>query len=685
MNQPTHIIKQFFCTLFLVLACGVFGCKTDKTGADVQVDGKMVYDSVVTLVKLSSREINETLKTEKLTEAHKLIPAIENDSLHSRALSKIAFEAIDIKDSTLFSRINREALDFNTYIKDTFYLGDTHWNYGAFYIDREAWDKAYYHYYKAYKLFEKIDDQYYAGKMLFNMAFNQGRLRDYTGSEIATFKAIAKYKSLNKYTPLYRCYNHLGILYKELGEYEKSIYYHNIAIDYLSKFKDQKFFLERSYNNLGVVYQKTGQHDIAISYFSRALERDSLKEKNPSQYARLLDNLAYSEFLMNKHEELPAKFMEASHLRDSLNIQSGMVMSRLHLSEWFSYKKDTTQAVKLALNAKKIASEIKNHRDVMSSLKLLSKIDSENVEEYLNNYIRLDDSLQTAERKIRNKFERIRFETDEYIKKTERLSDEKIIIIVISVILVLFLSLLYFIRYQHIKNKELQLISEQQQANEEIYQLMMQQQSKMEEGRQQERHRISEELHDGVLGRLFGTRMGMAFLPLQGKNDIVDKHKDYIDELQKIEHDIRVISHDLKNDLLASKADFVEMINSLMSTQSEIGNFTYNLINHGTIEWENVPDKLKIDLYRIIQEATQNILKYAQAGNVGIKFYLENELLCMSVVDDGIGFEIRKKYKGIGLSNMRSRVKGHSGSVAIFSTPGAGTSIIVKVPYNLVA
>ena len=77
--------------------------------------------------------------------------------------------------------------------------------------------------------------------------------------------------------------------------------------------------------------------------------------------------------------------------------------------------------------------------------------------------------------------------------------------------------------------------NDQQKANEKIYLMTLKQQEKLENEKIKERNRISEELHDGVLGKLFGTRMNLGFLAIDGDKKTLKQHRFYLDELQTIE------------------------------------------------------------------------------------------------------------------------------------------------------
>ena len=100
------------------------------------------------------------------------------------------------------------------------------------------------------------------------------------------------------------------------------------------------------------------------------------------------------------------------------------------------------------------------------------------------------------------------------------------------------------------------------------------------------------------------------------------------------------------------------------------------------INWDEVSNKTKIHIYRMLQETMQNIYKHANAKQVKISFQLKNDVILLSVEDDGSGFNITKAKKGIGIKNINSRVKEIGGKVEIDSKIDIGTKIIIKVPLS---
>ena len=617
-------------------------------------------------------------RKEALQKAYDYTNTLPKDSIKSKYYSKISLEADNLNSEVLFRKVNFKALSLATILRDTFKIGDAHWNYASFYSKKEAVDSAYYHYHEAYKNFKLLKNEYFTAKMLYNMGFIQGRLKDYTGSEVLMFEALTLFKKLDKKLNIYQCYNYLGLIYMELEEFEKAIYYNNKALEYLNKVKFKSTYKEWSLSNLGLTYQKMHKYDKAIDNFEKALNNNNLKKRDLNFYARLIDNIAYTKFLDGDTLNITEEFKKALKIRDSLKNSSGIVISKRHLSEFYAAKLDTFKAVQFANEALGLAKQVENNRDKLESLLLLSKVDIKNSSRYLANYIHLNDSLQIEERKIRNKFTRIRFETDEYIGKTEELSQQKIIILIGAFITLVTLSFAYFIKIQRSKNKELLFEKEQQKSNEEIFSLMLKQQSQLEEGRLNERHRIAEDLHDGVLGKIFGTRLGLGFLKINGDETTIEKHQFYIDELQNIEKEIRTISHELKSEILSSKIDFFKMIESLIAQKSHLGSFEYELKTDEDIHWNKIEDEIKINLYRIIQEALQNIIKYAKATKVNLKFDLENKILKLVIKDNGIGFNTIEKRKGIGLKNIQSRTGKLNGVFKVSSEINVGTTIFVS-------
>ena len=87
-----------------------------------------------------------------------------------------------------------------------------------------------------------------------------------------------------------------------------------------------------------------------------------------------------------------------------------------------------------------------------------------------------------------------------------------------------------------------------------------------------------------------------------------------------------------------------------------------------------------MNIYRIIQEAVQNINKYAKANNVKVALKAEDDFIHLTISDDGIGFNLNTKKDGIGIKNIRSRIERLNGNVEFISELKKGTSVVIKIP-----
>ena len=176
--------------------------------------------------------------------------------------------------------------------------------------------------------------------------------------------------------------------------------------------------------------------------------------------------------------------------------------------------------------------------------------------------------------------------------------------------------------------------------------------------------------------------MGLGFLNLEGNEKDKAKQQSYIDELHKIEREIRNISHELKNDVLLSKQDYITLIKALIKEQSIAGNFKYNITTIEEEFWNGSSDIIKINSYRIIQESLLNITKHANATQVNITLGYTNENLNFTIEDNGVGFNDKKTSKGIGISNINSRIKTINGTYSLVSPKNKGTKTTVLIPFK---
>ena len=676
--QKQLLKNNFYIALLLLIA---FIACTKKNSENKIVTSQ--EDSLVSYLSKANDFSSATKKRQAyIQKAFAIIINQPNDSLQRANLFRVANRYYNLNDWKGYNEIAQIVLEKSKSSKDTVSSAKAYSYIGDYYGAQGISDSAFSFYFKAEKIYLQQNDNINLARTRLNKAQLQYNESDLAGSEISVFKALSVIKEVKADDILYDSYNLLGLLYNELGEYNKAVEYHIKALG----LNDELLPIEiqskaTSMNNLGLVYQNLNQHDNAIPYFLKGLEqKKNLILYKPYVYAMLLDNLGYSRFKLKESTGLPELFYESLKFRDSLKLTIGVIISQIHLSEYFASKSDTKKALQYSKEALIVARNSKNHRNLLLPLKQLAIIEPAKAAVYNKEYIHINDSLQKAERNIGDKFTRIEYETDQIKEENSSLTTQNRNLVYIFGSILILGMFIYIIKAQKAKNRELLFKQEQQKVNEEIYSLMISQQSNVESIRIKEKKRVAQELHDGVLGRMFGVRMNLDGLNKIHDEAAIEKRNDYLSELKNIEQDIREISHDLNREKSELINNFVAIVDDLFENQKQT--FKPNLVStiDSTIKWESMSNAIKINLYRIIQESLQNINKYANANAIHVEFKREIDNLFLEISDDGIGFNVNRAKKGIGLQNMLSRINECEGTFEIKSKKGEGTIITVTVP-----
>jgi len=663
---------------FLLLSS--LSCNTNSNDTANELEASVV-DSVNQWIRAGrNKTLDVESRLQQLKKAKAVAARIENDSLKLNYYSNLSLAYLSTPDVSGFRGTNAETLRLAQKIGDSVKQAEAHWDLAQFYRKKVVLDSSYYHFSFAEKLYSALGKDLESGKMLYNMAVSQADVKDNTGSEINTIRAIEVLKPLNKYKQLYSCYNNLASVTSDLKEYDRALEYYNTALDYQKKIEKENSFDLTLKNNIGSVYQEQGKYKEAISYFQQVLQDPGLHENNPKLYALVLNNLAYAKLKTGDKQGLVGQFEKAIEVFDSIGHVTGTSKSYYNLAEFYLDRKDTVQALIYAEQAREYAERASNNDRVLQTLQLLVKLEPEKSIAYNREYIALSDSLQQEERQVRNKFARIRFETDEFIAENELLEREKQLWTSIAVAVLLLGLMSYFIVDQRSKNQKLRFQQEQQAANQEIFNLMLAQNEKVEEGKKSEQKRISEELHDGVLGKMLGARMVLTGLNKKSDTDAEIQRKKAIDALQDVEKEVRAISHELSHAAYQKIHNFINSLEDLFKTVQNTGNFDYSFKYEETFDWDGLNGETKINVYRMIQESLQNCVKHAKCENVAVNLGIEKNGLNISVADDGKGFKTNTGKKGIGMRNITSRIDKLNGEWNIKSALGKGTTINFIIP-----
>ena len=209
---------------------------------------------------------------------------------------------------------------------------------------------------------------------------------------------------------------------------------------------------------------------------------------------------------------------------------------------------------------------------------------------------------------------------------------------------------------------EQQLIESTLRRQKEVTEAMI-------EGQEKERSEIGRELHDNINQLLVATKLyiEMGIKTESGNHELLSNAITYI--MFAIE-EIRKLSKILITPFI-KEIGFIESIKSLAEDIMHVNPIVIKLVVDG-FDQEILNEKFKLNIFRIVQEQINNILKHAHAKFVNILLQQTTDQVCIFIIDDGVGFDTNTKIRGVGISNIYSRTALYKGNVIITSTPGNG-------------
>jgi two-component system sensor histidine kinase UhpB len=198
---------------------------------------------------------------------------------------------------------------------------------------------------------------------------------------------------------------------------------------------------------------------------------------------------------------------------------------------------------------------------------------------------------------------------------------------------------------------------------------------KLIDAREQERQDIARELHDDVVQQL--VLIGLEVEGLKSGSS----QKLLLDELYKQVSNVTEATRKLSHDLYPFALRYVGLTKAIRNLCLQTGEAASITINFAQ---ENVPPlaaDISLCLYRIAQEALQNIIKHSHAHNAAVELRVHDGQALLRIVDDGVGMIPEQEHIGcMGLNGMRERVMALRGTLKITSAPTRGTTIEGAVP-----
>ncbi|KZN98022.1 histidine kinase [Aeribacillus pallidus] len=211
------------------------------------------------------------------------------------------------------------------------------------------------------------------------------------------------------------------------------------------------------------------------------------------------------------------------------------------------------------------------------------------------------------------------------------------------------------------------------------------------EAQEEERKRVSREIHDGPAQMLANVLM---------RSDLIERvfrEKGTAEGFQEVQNlkimvrnalsEVRRIIYDLRPMALDDLGLIPTLRKYLSTIQEYEKDIKINFQNISDVEEKRLPAKFEVALFRLVQESVTNALKHVEAKQIDVKFEVRSNQVNVAIKDDGKGFDVKNVFKekkeSFGLMGMKERVELLNGKMAVHSAPGKGTFIIIQLPTNL--
>ncbi len=460
-------------------------------------------------------------------------------------------------------------------------------------------------------------------------------------------KSLEKAVGAGDETTILRARHLLANLFGMQGQYQQALQQDSILLPVLAA-SGNLYGQSMVYNNMANCYAYMGNTVKAIALHQKTLEIDQLFG-NSKQIGDSYSSLAMAYEQQKDNARAGAYFHKAlKEFTDNGHLEGLRNTTRM-LSEYY----EKLNRPDSALYWRKVYEQMKDSVINLASLQQYNDLQVKYEASRKENTIQIlskENKLQTAQRQKEN-------------------------ILYLSLIALLSIGgwgMYSFVRRRQIQQFNLTLMEEQQKRAKAVL--------KAEE---KERERIAAELHDSIGQQMSALKMNMESLynALPVEHEEKRQYQNMVHLIDDTIREVRGLSHNMLPPVLKNKGLQVA-VQDFIDTVKRNSNIKITTDMHGL---ESERDAM-IDfvMFRVLQEAVQNILKHSNATQMILQLVQHEDELCLMVEDDGIGFAepAGENGQGMGLKNIRSRVQYLNGNLEIDSTPGKGTTLTVEIPLN---
>lgn len=634
-----------FANAFLLLLLLLF-LSCQKESDSKELANKIVKNQEFSeaYLKTKNKNLDNRTRLNAANLAYSMAKDEQSDSLLILALDRKTIFHNLVKEPDSAILFSKKLLQLVSDNKDSMGIGKSYFKLGLYNEASLAKDSAFYFYNESKKIHELLKDTTQVVKRIRNMAILTSRSGNYIQSNELAIDGLKLLKNRPNDESKGSLINCIAINGRNLKQYDESLYLYEQAVESTTNTKYKNIYL----SNIANIYRDKGEFEKAMRLYEQTIAVPEIAD-DPKEYARILDNLSYTQWLQgNKDASLPG-LKKALTLREEAHNYAGQISSHDHLTQYY-IENDRTLAIQHAKKMYQLAVRINNPQDQLEALRLLMKVDANQPNQhisYFNQFLTLSDSLEFNKNILGSKFAMIKYDASQKraeneilktrsveeqleLEKSKRMNGIYLSLGVISLFVFAFIFLVSRERYQKEKLEEIVLTES----------------------------RISKKVHDEVANDLY--------VIMNKLEKTTDDNDNLISDLDEVYSKTRDISRE--HSALDLDQDFGELVSDLLMS---FKNTDVNIITKGlkNIDWNRISPVRKTAVFRVTQELMTNMAKHSKAQIVILTFDKVNRKVLIKYSDDGIGCSIKKNN---GLLNAENRITSLGGKFTLQSEINKG-------------
>lgn len=577
-------------------------------------------------------------------------------------------------DSALF--YGGKAIQESKKIGDSTLIAQVYSDVGAVYFRKGDFQNSKENYLVAYKIRKARKDFRGLAKINNNLANIYEKNDKYNLAMTSFLEALQYFESINDEKNSHIVKGNIGLILLKLKNYPKSFTYINDVVHYQETNKATAELCV-SCLNLGNVYLRMNDTLNALKMYNKSLKNCDLSG-NKKGVSSAYNNIASIKTEQKKSKEALALYSKSQKAREELHSEIDEANFDLNLAEEYIQANRLIEAKQLLIKTKSFFEKEQLYDKLQLNYKALIRVNTklnlkDSVNGYVNKIVLVNNQLlenlvvkQTAELETKYQTEK----KEKLLLQKEAETKQKNLQIIGVLILAFLFALIGFLIYRQQKQKNAQQTQEYK-LKKAIAKIETQ--NKLQE----QRLNISRDLHDNI-----GAQLTFIISSVDNIKYAFDITNDKLDnKLNTISGFAKDTILELRDTIWAMNSNEISFedleirINNYIEKAKEAKeHISFSFAIEDTLKSEKLTSIQGMNIYRTIQEAVNNSIKYANATVISINVKMSNTRKKITILDNGDGFDIDSIEKGNGLQNMQKRIEEINGKF-IISSSNEGTRI----------